>query len=137
VVGGVGLIGFVTNSTVITTKIATFQCPSDNSNPFAVTALSAATGGLEPAYPWSLSKGNYGVNWGNTDYGQVPFGLYGSLYLQSPFGVTQSGTGPQLVRYASVTDGLSNTHFASEMLQGASDDMRGRSGSRTRARVPT
>jgi prepilin-type processing-associated H-X9-DG protein len=29
------------------------------------------------------------------------------------------------VRIASVTDGLSNTHFASEILQGAPDDLRG------------
>jgi prepilin-type processing-associated H-X9-DG protein len=119
------LQGFIINSTVMQTKIASYQCPSDNTNVFALSALSAATGGAVPAFPWSLPKGNYGVNWGNTDYGQVPFGAYGSLYRQSPFGVATSGKGPQLVTIASVTDGLSNTHFLSELLQGASDDMRG------------
>ncbi len=119
------LQGFLINNSVITTKMATYQCPSDNTNSLSLAALSAAAGGAIPALPWSLPKGNYGANWGNTDYGQIPFGSYGSLYRQSPFGVASSGMGPQLVRFASVTDGLSNTHFVSEILQGASDDMRG------------
>ena len=63
-------LGFVMNSTVSTTKIPSFQCPSDDSNTFSFAALSAATGGRLPPLPWSPTKGNYGVNWGNTDYGQ-------------------------------------------------------------------
>jgi len=123
---GPGLLGFVINSTVFTTRIASFQCPSDNSNVFAFSAINAATGGAVPAFPWSATKGNYGVNWGNTDYGQwTGAGAFPTLYRQSPFGASQSGLGPQLVRIASVTDGLSNTQFASEILQGASDDIRG------------
>ena len=43
----------------------------------------------------------------------------------APFGITSPVTGPLLVRVASVTDGLSNTQFVSEILQGASDDIRG------------
>jgi prepilin-type N-terminal cleavage/methylation domain-containing protein/prepilin-type processing-associated H-X9-DG protein len=122
---GPGLLGFVINSTIFTTKIASFQCPSDNDITFSFSAISAATGGAVPAFPWAPTKGNYGVNWGNTDYGQIPFGGYASLYRQSPFGVNQNGSGPQLVRISSVTDGLSNTHFVSELLQGPSDDIRG------------
>jgi prepilin-type N-terminal cleavage/methylation domain-containing protein/prepilin-type processing-associated H-X9-DG protein len=119
-------LGFVMNSTVSTTKIGSFQCPSDNSDTFSFVALSAATGGRLPPLPWSPTKGNYGVNWGNTDYGQwTTNGAYPTLYRASPFGVNQSRSGPQLVRIASVTDGLSNTEFASEILQGASDDVRG------------
>jgi len=124
---GPGLLGYVINSTVFTTKIPSFQCPSDNSNAFSFAALSAATGGAVPAFPWSATKGNYGVNWGNTDDGQwiTGFGAFPTLYRQSPFGLNQAGTGPQLVRIASVTDGLSNTQFLSELLQGANDDLRG------------
>ena len=128
-VEGPSLLGFIVNSTVFTTKIPSFQCPSDNSNVFSFAALSAATGGAVPPLPWSPTKGNYGVNWGNTDYGQwATSGITGSfpaLYRASPFGLNQAGTGPQVVRVASVTDGLSNTEFVSEILQGADDDLRG------------
>jgi prepilin-type N-terminal cleavage/methylation domain-containing protein/prepilin-type processing-associated H-X9-DG protein len=122
---GPGLLGLVVNSTVYTTKIASFQCPSDNVQNLTFSAVSAATGGQVPAFAWAITKGNYGVNWGNTDYGQWSFGQYTTKYLASPFGINQGGTGPQTIRVASVTDGLSNTHFVSEILQGASDDVRG------------
>jgi len=118
-------LGFVVNSTVHTTKIASFQCPSDNQVNFSFGALSAATGGAVPNFPWQPTKGNYGINWGNTDYGQVPFGKFPTLYRPSPFGVNSTGSGPQTVRFANVTDGLSNTQFVSEILQGATDDIRG------------
>jgi prepilin-type N-terminal cleavage/methylation domain-containing protein len=123
---GPGMVGFVINSTIFTTKIPSFQCPSDNSNTFSFAALSAATFGQFPAFPWAPTKGNYAINWGNTDYGQwTTKGAFPALYRASPFGVTQSRLGPQLVRFASVTDGLSNTQFVSEIIQGASDDVRG------------
>ena len=35
------------------------------------------------------------------------------------------GLVPSLIRIASITDGTSNTSFVSEILQGASDDIRG------------
>jgi prepilin-type N-terminal cleavage/methylation domain-containing protein/prepilin-type processing-associated H-X9-DG protein len=113
--------GFIINSTVYTTKIASFQCPSDNQSTYSLTGLF----GL----PWQATKGNYGVNWGNLDDGQ---GLLGGkftsapqLWLQSPFGFSRAGTGPFNCRIATVTDGTSNTQFVSEILQGASDDIRG------------
>jgi prepilin-type N-terminal cleavage/methylation domain-containing protein/prepilin-type processing-associated H-X9-DG protein len=123
---GPGLLGFLVNSTVYTTKIASFQCPSDNQNAFAFSALAAATGTAQLGFPWSATKGNYGVNWGNTDYGQwTTSGAFPTIYKASPFGINMARTGPQLVRIASVTDGLSNTLFLSELLQGANDDIRG------------
>jgi len=113
--------GFTINSTVFTTKIATFQCPSDNISTYALSGLF----GLG----WQASKGNYGINWGNTDQGQAILGgkFTGtpSLFLQSPFGVSRTGNGPFNCRIASVTDGTSNTVFVSEILQGATDDIRG------------
>jgi len=126
---GPNLVGFVINSTAFTTKILSYQCPSDNSNVFSFAALSTATGGAVPALAWSVTKGNYAVNWGNTDYGQwTSSGALPTLYRQSPFGFNGTGgtpTGPSLVRFASITDGLSNTAFMSEILQGANDDLRG------------
>jgi prepilin-type N-terminal cleavage/methylation domain-containing protein/prepilin-type processing-associated H-X9-DG protein len=123
---GPSLLGFIVNSTVYTTKIASFQCPSDNQTNFAFSALSAATGGAVPAFPWSATKGNYGINWGNTDYGQwSSSGAFPTIYRASPFGFNMARTGPQLVRIASITDGTSNTQFMAEILQGAADDIRG------------
>jgi prepilin-type N-terminal cleavage/methylation domain-containing protein/prepilin-type processing-associated H-X9-DG protein len=121
------VLGYFVNSTVFTTKIASFQCPSDNDQVFSFVALSVATGGAVPPLPWSPTKGNYGVNWGNADYGQGVSGgnFTRNLYLQSPFGLDPTGTGPMSIRLAAVTDGLSNSHFASEILQGAPDDVRG------------
>jgi len=124
-VGSAPLGGFVVNSTVFTTKILSFQCPSDSQNTFGFAVLSTATGGAIPAYPFSPTKGNYGINVGNTDYGGVASGRYPTLYRLAPFASNTSGTGPLTIRVASVTDGLSNTHFLSEILQGASDDTRG------------
>ena len=120
-----GLPGLMANSTVMSSKVASFQCPSDNQTTFTMATLAAL--GL-PQLPWSMTKGNYGINWGNTDFGQ---GVAGSafpstaLHLASPFGINAGATGPSLVRVASVTDGLSNTQFAGEILQGAQDDVRG------------
>ena len=113
--------GFIINSTIYTTKIATFQCPSDNISTYAMSGIFQL--------PWAASKGNYGVNWGNLDYGQAISGsiftAFPSLWLQSPFGISRSGNGPFNCRIATVTDGTSNTVFVSEILQGATDDIRG------------
>ncbi len=124
-VEGVNFLGYIVNSTVETTKIASFQCPSDSPQTFSISVLAALAGLSGPN--WQISKGNYGVNWGNCDYGQGVFNSFfpRTLYLQSPFGINSTVTGPQLIRVASVTDGLSNTHFISEILQGAPDDLRG------------
>ena len=54
---GPALLGYVINSTVMTSKIASFQCPSDNIQTFSMAALSKATGGFVPAYPWMLLEG--------------------------------------------------------------------------------
>ena len=117
---GPGTSGFVINSTVFTTRIPSFQCPSDTPQFFSFVAAAGNSAPLPPL-PWQPTKGNYGINWGNTNYGQ---GVYDTnipraYYLQSPFGVSSSGGGPMTIRIASFTDGTSNTHVASELLQGA------------------
>ncbi len=137
--------GIFANSTVVGSRIASFQCPSDNVQVLALSALVASVssnlGSSIPAF--NATKGNYGANWGNTDAGQWAY--YGpsgggtalgcssggtpaacaGQYLASPFGLNMNGTGPQTVKVSSVSDGLSNTQFCSELLQGANDDLRG------------
>ena len=121
------MLGYQVNSTVHTTLIPSFQCPSDIPSVLSYAAISAQTGGAIPAFPWNATKGNYGANWGNCDYGQGAAGGYfnRSLFLQSPFGITADATGPITIRMASFTDGTSNTHVVSELLQGAPGDIRG------------
>ena len=49
-------IGYIVNSTIATTRIASFQCPSDNTQTFALAALAAAAG--SPVTPsTSYTKG--------------------------------------------------------------------------------
>jgi prepilin-type N-terminal cleavage/methylation domain-containing protein/prepilin-type processing-associated H-X9-DG protein len=117
-------LGFFANSTIAITKVGMFQCPSDRDNMFQITpqyvggALSGPT----------LSKGNYGVSFGNTYWGQdqpataAPMvdprtGLV-PVFMKSAFGHYH-------VTIASVTDGLSNTAFLAEVLQGERYDVRG------------
>jgi prepilin-type N-terminal cleavage/methylation domain-containing protein/prepilin-type processing-associated H-X9-DG protein len=113
--------GFIINSTIFVTKVASMQCPSDNQQTYSLQTIFQL--------PWAASKGNYAANWGNADDGQAVFGgnfiNYPQLFFQAPFGYARSGNGPFNCRVATVTDGLSNTQFISEVLQGAPDDIRG------------
>jgi prepilin-type processing-associated H-X9-DG protein len=111
--GGLPL-GLFANSTVTGTKLAMFQCPSDRENMFTYPApynsiLSSDT------------RGNYAVNWGNTQYDQ------GLQTPNFPAGTTLPMPFPLVstVTFASVTDGLSNTIFIAEILQGNNYDIRG------------
>jgi prepilin-type processing-associated H-X9-DG protein len=110
------VLGFFSNSTVAATKVSVFQCPSDTTRQFQIPA--AYQGGLLSG-PIS-TKGNYAVSWGNTNWGQNYAGLpAGATYLQSAFG--HKGD----ITFAAVTDGLSNTLFMAEVLQGDLNDVRG------------
>ncbi len=78
--------GFIINSTVFTTKIASFQCPSDN----------VATYSLAGDLPASLVRRPREItacNWGNLDDGQALLGgkftAAPQLWLQSPFGFSR------------------------------------------------
>ena len=118
-VGAVGLAGagLIVNSTVGSTRLAAYQCPSDGRRSFVVPSV------LPGSRPSTIeqARGNYGVNWGNNVYGQlVGFRVDGKYdRLAPPFG--QAGN----VRFSDVSDGLDATIFASELLQGRDSDMRG------------
>ena len=105
--------GFHANSTVMGTRIGVFQCPADSVRTFQMPA-SFRGGALSGPI---LTKGNYAVSWGNTNWQQTAIGT--TNYLQSAFG--HNGQ----LHFGSVTDGLSNTVFLAEVLQADTNDVRG------------
>jgi prepilin-type N-terminal cleavage/methylation domain-containing protein/prepilin-type processing-associated H-X9-DG protein len=110
-------VGFFANSTVMATKIATFQCPSDQDLKFQIT----------PTYVGGLlsgpiaSKGNYVAAWGNTQWDQSNITVNGNAvtYLQSAFGHMGN------IGIARFTDGTSNSVMMAEIIQGDQYDIRG------------
>ena len=115
------------NTTASRARIASFQCPSDQS--------VAPTAGV-PSY-------NYGVNYGNTGTGlfQIKDNSYccpdylGVRFLGAPFSWVSAGPGSPVQSFAtsynisSITDGTSNTMMAAEVVQaqssGSKTDLRG------------
>jgi prepilin-type N-terminal cleavage/methylation domain-containing protein/prepilin-type processing-associated H-X9-DG protein len=105
--------GFFANSTVSGTKIALFQCPSDRQVLYQITP--EMLGGILSGP--ILTKGNYAVSWGNTNWQQATVGA--TPYRASAFG--HAGN----VSFAAIIDGLSGTALMAEVLQGARFDSRG------------
>ncbi|HVX59840.1 MAG TPA: DUF1559 domain-containing protein [Pirellulales bacterium] len=102
------------NLPVTTTRIATFQCPSDTPNPN--TFISRVT------------SDNYAVNYGNTGVAQQTT-LNGVTFHGAPFsnayGGYYGGTPPVAMSFRDIRDGLSNTLMMAEVLQGIGNDLRG------------
>jgi prepilin-type N-terminal cleavage/methylation domain-containing protein/prepilin-type processing-associated H-X9-DG protein len=116
---GAGNRGFFANTTVTASKVGTMQCPSDRQSTFQFpTSFKGGAFGQG-----IMSKGNYAVSWGNTNWGQSSCVVAGSTFgfLETAFGQGDLGA----VTFADVTDGLSGTVFVSEILQGAQNDARG------------
>lgn len=109
-------LGFFANSTVSSTKISSFQCPSDEPRAFRINPGYA--GGVLSGF--TMSKGNYGGNWGNASWGQD---LGGNATLRAAY--QQSAFGHRNVSIAMFTDGTSNSILIGEVLQGAENDARG------------
>ena len=98
------------NGTVVTTQINVFLCPSAN-NPTPTCPMVDANLNLLPVANQYFARANYQYNMGwndtsmtppNVNYDDPVLGYNGPLYRNSR------------VPYAGVTDGLSNTVFASE-----------------------
>jgi prepilin-type N-terminal cleavage/methylation domain-containing protein/prepilin-type processing-associated H-X9-DG protein len=115
---GPGNLGFFTNSTATATRLSVLQCPSDGSSSPFLFPESFLGGTLSgPAQ----ARGNYAANWGNNMYGQltgIRVDNQGN-YLLSPFGHAPD------ITFATVSDGLSQTVFLAEILQGDPGDVRG------------
>jgi len=108
-------LGVFVNSTVATTKIAIFQCPSDRVNDFQINP-GYAGGALSGTI---YTKGNYAVSWGNTNWGGHLDTALSAQHLRSAFG--HDGK----ISLASITDGTSNTVIIGEVRQGTRFDVRG------------
>ena len=85
--------GFIINSTVFTTKIASFQCPSDSQTYVQMTpdAIRLALAGHQGKLWRQLGKP------GLTARALPRWEVHGrclELWLQSPFGFSRAGTGP-------------------------------------------
>lgn len=106
------------NRNFITTRIQDYTCPSDN------PAVSTLTQSIP------IPNHNYAANYGNTVYGQHEF--QGVPFFGAPFGNVldpdPNGNRPYLgrVKFKQITDGLSHTLLVSEIVQGQSNDLRGR-----------
>ena len=117
-------LGFYVNNTVTSTKISTFQCPSDRQNQFQVSP-SYAGGALKDLL---FSKGNYGASWGNLYWGQDLLAPASPMVDPATGGLPtfmKSAFGFYSVGLNSFSDGGSNTIAAAEVLQGAQTDIRG------------
>jgi prepilin-type processing-associated H-X9-DG protein len=100
----------VDNGTVVLTQLNVYLCPSAN-NPTATCAMVDANLKPLPVANQSFARANYQYNMGwndtsitpaNTNYDDPVKGCNGPIYRNSR------------IPYAGVTDGLSNTAFASE-----------------------
>lgn len=93
------------NWTWVQVQVPLYFCPSDRQGMW-----------LPPADIHARSRGNYVLNWGNTDFGQT------GAHTGAPFGRSKK------ITMAAVQDGLSNTMFMSEVVQPSEDgvfDFRG------------
>jgi prepilin-type N-terminal cleavage/methylation domain-containing protein/prepilin-type processing-associated H-X9-DG protein len=116
--GSMGIVnmGTYANPTSFAVRLKVFQCPSDRAESFRFPS-DFAPGANRNA---DMSRGNYGANWGNTNWAQANVGIDSSRdYRPSPFGKTGN------ISVASILDGLSSTVFNSEILQGRDSDIRG------------
>lgn len=112
----------VNNRPVTTSTIPNLRCPSDGDS----TTTTA------PAFS-NITKHNYVVNAGNTNrmQGLTPRGspLNGVVFAGAPFirngrNAFNNPMGP-VIKFANITDGLSNTLMASELIRGELTDLRG------------
>jgi prepilin-type N-terminal cleavage/methylation domain-containing protein len=123
-----GLFGYAgaANTTVTSSHIETYYCPSDPHN------------GKRACFA-SVTSQNYVVNFGNTITNQTPFYLYNGSkmpFLGAPFtdmgapdrdvtAATPEGGDGGTVSFAGISDGLSTTMLVSEVVVGSGRDLRG------------
>ncbi len=123
-----GMFGYAgaANTTVTSHRVSGYACPSDPNN-----ANLVGQGGV--------TSQNYVVNFGNTITSQSPYYQFAGMRLPfrgAPFSdigapdidVTSqfdSMTRPGTMSFAAMTDGLSGTMVASEVLVGTGGDLRG------------
>ena len=121
-VDGIFRYAGVCNTTVTTSRISSYSCPSD---PNAQVTSGISGGGKQ------ITSHNYVANFGNTTHQQTVDASILFPFLGAPFGdvgspkadiATGSGQGAtnRNVDFSGITDGLSNTMMNSEVLVGQS-----------------
>jgi prepilin-type N-terminal cleavage/methylation domain-containing protein len=107
------------NSTVVQSRLAVFNCPSDpNAGAMWISP--------KPTANPNRAKGNYVVNWGNSDYVQnmtatdsfapANLGQFGTVVsLRGPFRVNNTTTAITPFGMRDLIDGSSNTMMLSEL----------------------
>lgn len=113
-------LSFNENQLVRESHLEAFQCPSDESIRFP---LANADGGDDRGGDY---KGNYGLNWGQGDWGQKnsrrTVNAIGQPAEVGPFQRLQDNPGTQ---FRQITDGLSHTMLLLEMIQAPTGNARG------------
>jgi prepilin-type processing-associated H-X9-DG protein len=118
--------GGADNTTVTSSRVETYWCPSDSNN-------------AGPAGPGDVTSQNYVVNFGNTISNQPPFYLYQGRrmpFLGAPFtdmgapdpdviAETRHANSAGTVNFSRIADGLSTTMLVSETVAGTGGDRRG------------
>ncbi len=110
----------VRNLEVITKRIATLTCPSDEPQ------TTTGEGGITPG----ITFHNYAANYGNTNHLGIDYLLPSNpeyvKYAGSPFiGYDSRAKDQRTVRLRQITDGLSKTLGFAETVQGQEGDLRG------------
>lgn len=113
--------GLFINATVMTTRLGLLTCPSDQSSDFVYE-----TNYLNDFFHgYAFTRTNYGMSFGNLDWNQTDYGANGSgqpqiRFLRPAFPLRSS------VQFDWVRDGLTNTVFIAELIQGRQPfDVRG------------
>jgi prepilin-type N-terminal cleavage/methylation domain-containing protein/prepilin-type processing-associated H-X9-DG protein len=96
-------------------RYSILSCPSDTWN------APIGSGSVQGGGTSGITSHNYAVNYGNTNYNQVDITTPAPavVFQMAPFFRNKQ------FKLADVTDGLSNTLFMAEVLQGSKTDLRG------------
>ena len=115
-------LSFNDNIAVTKEYLGAFHCPSDQSVLFPVVGDDGANGGDY--------KGNYGMNWGQGDWGQKNTRTRNAWDRPAEVGPFERKRVNKGTRFRQITDGLSQTLLLLEMIQAPSTidqiDRRGR-----------
>jgi prepilin-type N-terminal cleavage/methylation domain-containing protein len=119
------------DSTVVTSGTTTYTGSRYGSAPNTTNVTNLRFASLtcssdQPNKPiGSMTSHNYAVNYGPTGYAQ-PATLNGVSFGGAPFGTAQDVTRPRVgTKMSLISDGLSKTVLAAEVLQGTGSDLRG------------
>lgn len=112
--------GVNANHTVFQRRLSMFVCPSDRHSEFSFDPKRILGQAGGPPVP--LARGNYGCNWGNTNWAQsndLDFDGWPDVrLLPAPFGCSAVTPGM-------ISKGLAQTVFVGELRQGMDLDLRG------------